>query len=70
MSDARQLRVQRAEAKARLLQHLEQALTDVQQADMQLFLVDMHIGRLQHLICRSGLEEIPPVVSHNRKKTF
>jgi hypothetical protein len=22
----------------------------------------MHIGRLQHLICKSGLQEIPPLV--------
>ena len=50
------------ETKSRHLLRLKQALADVQQADLQLFYVDMHIGRLQHLICKSGLLEIPPVV--------
>jgi hypothetical protein len=38
-------------------------LADVQQVDLQLFHIDMHIGQLQHLICKSGLQEIPPAGS-------
>jgi hypothetical protein len=56
------LRSKYEEIKSQQLLCLKQALANVQQADLQLFSVDMHIGRLQHLICKSGLQEIPPVV--------
>lgn len=62
VSDARQMRLRYEETRSLYLLRLKQALADVQQADLQLFHVDMHIGRLQHLICKSGLQEIPPPV--------
>jgi hypothetical protein len=63
VSDAHQMRLRYEETRSLYLLHLKQALADVQQVDLQLFHIDMHIGQLQHLICKSGLQEIPPAGS-------
>jgi len=46
---------------------LQQVLVDVQKVNLQLFQTDLHIGRLQHIICKSGLQEIPPVVVRSNR---
>jgi hypothetical protein len=69
ISDARQLRLKYQETKSQYLVDLKKALADVQQVDIQLFHVDLHIGRLQHLIRKSGLQEIPPVVVRSARKS-
>ena len=62
VSDARQMRRDYEEAKKQHLLCLEEILTNLRKLELQLFKTDLHIGRLQHLICTSGLQEVPPVI--------
>jgi hypothetical protein len=68
VSDACRLRIEYEDTKAQCLLHLQQLLVDMQKVDLQLFKVDLHIGRLQHLICKSGLQEVPPIIVRSRGK--
>ena len=62
VSDARQMRQGYEENKKQHLLCLEEILTNLRKLELQLLKNDLHIGRLQHLICTSGLREVPPVI--------
>jgi hypothetical protein len=66
ISDARRLRLEYEELKAQHVLHLKKAFANVQRADLQLFQIDLHIGRLQHLICNSGLQEVSPAIVRSK----
>ena len=67
VANARQLRVEYQDTRNQYLLRLKQVLDDIRRADFHLFQVDSHIGRLQHLICKSGFQEIPPIIDHPRQ---
>ena len=58
------LRVEYQEMKAESLCHFQELLNEVKWIDDKIFEVDIHIGRIYHVVDSSGFEILPPVVAH------
>ena len=64
IGQACELRVEYQEKKADSLRRLQEVLNEVKWFDDKILEVDIHIGKIYHIVVRSGFKIPPPAVSH------
>ena len=64
IGQACKLRVEYQEKKADSLRRLQELLNEVKWIDDKILEVDIHIGKIYHVVDSSGFEIPPPVIAH------
>jgi hypothetical protein len=68
IGDVQKLRIEYQEMKAKSLRNLQKLIDKVQWIDNKISEVDIHIGRLYHVVNKSGIEA-PPLAVDRKKRT-
>jgi hypothetical protein len=66
IGDACKIRVEYQERKANSLRRLQELLNEVKWIDDKILEVDIHIGRIYHVVDSSGFEIPPPTIAHKQ----
>jgi hypothetical protein len=61
------LRVEYQEKKADTLRRLQEVLNEVKWFDDKILEVDIHIGKIYHVVVSSGFKIPPPAIAHQER---
>jgi len=67
LNHACQLREDYQQRKHQSLIKLQQAINEARLADAQLFEADLHIGKVRHIVSKSGFQIPQPEVLHRKR---